>query len=378
MSTPTENKYSLLDIIGIVYRWRKRILILCAATALVSVIIVLLLPNYYTATAIIAPANEEKELFNEDGTKDNSLYGDEDALDRTLIFANSSALVDYMARNFNLAERYGIDTSTAKGQDRLARRFRKLYDVRKNEHSGIEISVQDTDPEMAAKLTNGVVQGIATLRRNATLKNKELLMQTYEITLADKRKDLAVASDSMIKMRTRYSIFDVDQQGEMLASLVVSTESQLAESMAKLTAFEQSGRRDSVINQQAKVQGLTRKLELLREDNDTLAGAANLATYNKGRGWVVYYDRLIDAINKDIGLIQSQYAQFRAQANSKASAVIVLEPAEVPKVKSYPSRSLIVIGVTLLAAVLGVAAALLLDIYKKIDWKSVFQPPTQD
>lgn len=365
----SEISYSFLDIIGIIYRWRKQIFILSGATLVTTTIITLLLSNYYTASAIFAPANEEKELFKAEGAKNNSLYGDEDAVDRTLIFANSAELVGHIAHTFNLAERYGIDTSTAKGQDRLQRRFRKLYDVRKNEYGGIEISVQDHDPVMAAKMVEEVLRKIAELRRAATSGNRQLILQTYQNALDEKRNELRIASDSLMRLRMRYNIFDAEQQGEILASMIVGAESQLVESKAKLAAFQSGGKRDSIVNMQARVEGLTRKLEMLKAKGDSTS--FNLENYNKGRELVLYYDNLIESINETIGTIQDELAQFRAQANTKADAIIVLEAAEVPKVKSYPVRSLIILGATLLAAFLAVLAAIVLDVYKKVDWKTV-------
>lgn len=366
-----EISYSLLDVIGIIYRWRRYIFLLGGTALIVTTIVALLLPNYYTSTAIFAPANEEKELFTKEGSKNNSLYADEDAVDRMLIFANSSELVGHMIQTFNLSERYGIDGSTDKGQDRLQRRFRKLYDVRKNEYGGIEIAIQDREPQQAADMVREALARIAQLRREATSRNRQLIMETYQAALDDKRAELRAASDSLFHLRSRYNIYDAEKQGQALAELVVNAEADLAENQAKLRSFEAGGRRDSVIVTQAKVRGLMHKLDMLRAKGDTTA--FNLENYSLGREAVLYYDNLIESISETIGTIQDEFAQFRAQATTKADALIILEPAEVPKVKSYPFRSLIIAGITLLALLFGCLAAIVLDVYRKVDWKRVLQ-----
>lgn len=365
--------FNLLDVVGAVWRWRKMIIILVAVVVLGTVVVSLIMPNYFTAYVTVVPANEEKDLFGE-GTKNNSLYGDEDAIDRAIIFASSAPLIGFMIDSFKLAERYDINTSTAKGEDKVAKRFRKLYNVKKSEYSGIEMSIEDTDPELAAAMLKALVAKLGELYKVATKKNKGLLLQTYQAALENKGKDLQRMSDSLMILRRRYNIYDVDQQGELLAEMMVSAESQLAESQAKLEAFRaQGGRRDSIINLSAKVRGLSRKLEMLRSQDDSTKSTISLKSYNEGREKILAYEDQIESLTEDLGEIQTQYAQFRAQAESKAEAIIILEPVETPKVKSYPKRSILVIAAAFLAGIIGIMAALVLDLNKRVDWKNVLK-----
>jgi uncharacterized protein involved in exopolysaccharide biosynthesis len=48
-----------------------------------------------------------------------------------------------------------------------------------------------------------------------------------------------------------------------------------------------------------------------------------------------------------------------------------LEPVQVPKIKSYPVRSLLTIAALFISLVIGLIGALVLDLNKRIDWKSV-------
>jgi capsule polysaccharide export protein KpsE/RkpR len=364
--------FNLLDMVGSIWRWRKSILILVGIVVIGTIIATLLLPNYYTAAATVIPSNEEKDLFGKDG-KNKSIYGDEDAVDRVMIFSKSALLVEFMVKEFDLASLYKINNSTPKGESKVAKRFLKLYNVKKNEFSGIEISVQDTDPERSAKMVQAVLTRIEALYKEATISNKNLILETYEEALRDKKAELGVVSDSLIRLRKKYSIYDVKMQGEMLASMVVSSESQLTEYLAKLEAFkQQGGRQDSIVNISARIRGLQRKLEMLNEQNDSLKSSISLKSYNEGREQVMYFENQIESLNEDISTILTGYSQFKAQANSKAG-LIVLEPVQVPKVKSFPVRSLMVIAAIFLALVVGILGALVLDLNKRIDWKAVLK-----
>jgi capsule polysaccharide export protein KpsE/RkpR len=339
--------------------------VVCLTTIVVS----LFLPNYYTASCTFVPANEDKDLFSKE--KQNGMYGDEEAVDRAIIFANSAPLVEYMVKEFKLDQRYNISAASPKGESKVSKRFKKLYNVKKNDHGGIEISMQDTDPQMAAKMLNAAIAKIDALYKQATQPNKDLMLKTYETALENKRKELKSNGDSLFVLRKKYAVFDVKTQGELLSTLLVETESQLAESAAKLEAYKRSGRQDSIANLTAKVQGLNKKFEILNSKSDSVNSSISINAFNEGREMIMYYDAQNYSINNDMAEILKEYTRFKAQATSNTSSIITLEPVQVPKIKSYPVRSIMVLAAAFLSIMIGLIAALVFDLNKRIDWKEV-------
>ena len=132
LSNQPDLSFNLLDVVASVWRWRKQILILTVVVCLTTVVVSLFLPNYYTASCTFVPANEDKDLFSKE--KQNGMYGDEEAVDRAIIFANSAPLVDYMVKEFKLDQRYNISAASPKGESKVSKRFKKLYNVKKNDH----------------------------------------------------------------------------------------------------------------------------------------------------------------------------------------------------------------------------------------------------
>ena len=114
MSIIEKTSYSFLDIVGILFRWKKPLMVLLVVTTVGSIIVSLLLDDYYTAYATFVPTNEEQKLFDSAGNL--TLYGGDDAVSRVLIFAESPSFVNHMIKKFELAKRYNIDNSTPKGQ----------------------------------------------------------------------------------------------------------------------------------------------------------------------------------------------------------------------------------------------------------------------
>ena len=369
LSNQPDLSFNLLDVVASVWRWRKQILILTVVVCLTTIVVSLFLPNYYTASCTFVPANEDKDLFSKE--KQNGMYGDEEAVDRAIIFANSAPLVEYMVKEFKLDQRYNISAASPKGESKVSKRFKKLYNVKKNDHGGIEISMQDTDPQMAAKMLNAAIAKIDALYKQATQPNKDLMLKTYETALENKRKELKSNGDSLFVLRKKYAVFDVKTQGELLSTLLVETESQLAESAAKLEAYKRSGRQDSIANLTAKVQGLNKKLEILNSKSDSVNSSISINAFNEGREMIMYYDAQNYSINNDIAEILQEYTRFKAQATSNTSSIITLEPVQVPKIKSYPVRSIMVLAAAFLSIMIGLIAALVFDLNKRIDWKEV-------
>lgn len=367
-----KNSYNLLDVLGILYRWQKFLIVLIITTAIGSVIISSLLDNYYTAYATFVPTNEEQKLFDSAGNL--SLYGNDDAVSRALIFAESPQLVDHMINKFGLAKRYDIDVSTPKGQNKVEKHFKKLYDVKRNKHSGIEMSIQDKEPEIAAEMVREALRKIESIYREATSGNKVLIKRTYENAINEKEDELQRVSDTLTILRRKFNIYDVKAQSEALSARLTTTESQIANDEAKLITFvEMNAPRDSIINVSARLSGAKKQLLMMRggDLSSSEETSANIYAFNRGRDEIIYWETKIANLNEELSYIITQFAKFKTHAYSNIAGIIILEPVQVPNLKSYPIRSFIVIGSILVAIVLGVIGVIILDAYKRIDWKEV-------
>lgn len=367
------NNYSLLDIIGILFRWKKPLLALILSTTIGAIIVTLLLDDYYTAYATFVPTNEEQKLFDSAGNL--TLYGGDEAVSRVLIFAESTQFVDHMIKEFDLAEHYGIDGSTPKGRNQIEKHFKQLYDIKRNKHSGLEVSIQDKDAETAFNMILSALDKIEDLYRSATSGNKGLIKETYEKAIAEKEAELITVADTLTTLRKEFNIFDVKEQSKTLSGMLSGLEGQLAYDQAKLISFkEMKAPRDSIVNVSARIAGGLELRELMRGGslrNPEVETSSDIYAFNEGRDPVIYWETKIANLNEELSLIITQFAKFKTHAYSNIAGIIVLEPVQVPNLKSYPVRSFMVIGSTLVSIILGIIGVLILDAYKRIDWKEV-------
>jgi len=368
-----KNSYSLLDIIGILFRWKKPLFALILCTTIGAIVVTLLLDDYYTAYATFVPTNEEQKLFDSAGNL--TLYGGDDAVSRVLIFAESSPFVDHMIKEFDLSEHYGIDDSTPRGRNQIEKQFKKLYDIKRNKHSGLEISIQDKDAEVAFNMVLTALDKIEDLYRSATTGNKGLIKETYEKAIAEKEAELITVADTLTTLRKKFNIFDVKQQSITLSGMLSGLEGNLAYDKAKLISFrEMNAPRDSIVNVSSRIAGAIELRKLMRGgslSNPEVETSSDIYAFNEGRDPVIYWETKIANLNEELSLIITQFAKFKTHAYSNIAGIIVLEPVQVPNLKSYPIRSFMVIGSTLVAIILGIIGVLILDTYKRIDWKEV-------
>jgi tyrosine-protein kinase Etk/Wzc len=172
---------SLLSLVRTIYKWRKPLLKVTAAAFVLAAAISLLLPNYYRAYTKAIPnsaaAVMPNVLFGGGGV---APYGGADDLDRLQNFANSTELIDFLIQNFHLYKHYDLDSTSQLSRYTIGMHIAKLYSVAKDEFGGVEISMEDCDPKMAAALANAAMAKIAELDREAATANLKAMVTTYE------------------------------------------------------------------------------------------------------------------------------------------------------------------------------------------------------
>lgn len=154
-----DSRRNLIDFLKILIKYRVFIIIVWLLAAIGSVTAALLMPNYYMSSTRFYPSNlatfDRGYLFStESREKVLSYFGDKQDVNRVLSIANSSELIDHVINYFKLYEHYEIDTTSQNWRYKVQRRFSKNFKALKTELDDVEISVWDTDRELAATIAN--------------------------------------------------------------------------------------------------------------------------------------------------------------------------------------------------------------------------------
>lgn len=199
---------NLIDLIRVMKKWWKLILLVTSLAAAISIVVALMLPNYYKSTTIFYPQNlnafDRGYLFgNESKERVQSLFGDKQDVNRVLSIATSSELIGEVIRTFNLAAHYDIDTTARLWEYKVRKEFDNNFKVIKTDLDNIELSVWDQDPELAAEIANYFVKRIneiyAGLLQKRNVKNEAIVseqVQKLEQQLAAINDSLRAISDT--------------------------------------------------------------------------------------------------------------------------------------------------------------------------------------
>lgn len=369
-------KDNLISVLRTLWQWRKAIRNVAIAAGVIAITVSLLLPNYYQSVTICYPASPKlsnPELLFGTAGQVTDYYGSDQDLDRLAEIANGNELIDYMVDRFKLYEHYDIDSTAKEGAYKVRKHFRKLYVAQKNKNDALEISVEDTDPKLAAEMANAARDKMDETARQLNTQSQGRLLAAIQDNITRKQADLKVLGDSLRILQSFYGIYDPTAQGEQLAISMAETEADLIKFRAKLQVLEPNLNipRDTIAYLKANLRAAEQLRQSLTQGGGLTAGETNQLTvdrFNNGLATVLVVKDLHFQARKQLSYDLERYNQIKAVFNTKISAVHVVEAAEPALRKSRPTRSLIVLGSVIGAVLLMGFAALLADAYRDIKW----------
>lgn len=357
---------NLLGVLKSIFRWKKQILWLCIIAAIGSVIISLLLPNYYKASTIFYAASEDVSKPDPVGNalKERAYFGQEDDMDKLMTIAQSNELTNHLIEKFNLYQHYEIDSTGKKAQFKIREHLNALFEVKKTKYEAIELSIEDKDPSFAAQMTNAAREKINLIAKKLTKDTQAKQLKNKQSSLLEKQNYLNAMGDSLQALSNRYGIYNVLAQSEALSNQLAKNQADHVMATAKLNALKgnPSIRRDTIAYIQANVTGLEEQLKSLRGIMDK---------FNSGASKVSSIDNAMDIAVEQFAEDQERMKQLKAAYEADTPMVILVEKAETPIVKSRPKRSILCLASLLLTFLFSSIAAIVIDTYKNVNWKEI-------
>lgn len=372
-----QQRDNLLGVLSTIYRWRKMIRNVCLITLAGSIALSLLLHNYYKATTIFYPSSPQlanPELIFGTTGQVTEYFGSDRDLDRMTEIANSNEVVDFMLGKFNLYLHYDIDSTDREGPYDVREEFREMYSAQKNKNDAIELSIEDTDPKLAADMANAARQKINEIGQRLIKENQGRLLATFEDNINRKTTELTQLGDSLKFLQAKYNIFNVGAQGEQLSTQLAQAESEIVRLGAKLEVLQGNPLipLDTIEYIKANLKASQRQRQSLTTSNPS-GDNLSIKSFNEGLPVVSVLSDLHYQARKQLSYDKERYNQIKAAFNTDIPSLQVVEHAEVPLIKSRPKRSIIVIVSVLAAFLFSVLAALVADAYRDVNWQNIKQ-----
>lgn len=365
-SNSMDQKDNLLGVVGTVFKWKKIIIYTCLATAVGASIIALLLPVYYRSTTVFYAASPDlaspEAIFGQ-SSKAPKYYGTGNDTERLISIANSGELASFMIDSFNLYQRYDIDPGSKLGPYTVRLKFAKHFNVAKTKYDALELSVEDEDKEMAAKMANTAREYIASVSQKLIKESQKKLLAIFENNIRQNEGQLDSLNKKLQKIRKEYGVYNADAQSESLSELLAKAESKFYNTQATIEAMRGIPElRDTIKFLNASLKGYENELSKLNERMDT---------FNSGMGIVEVMEGSHLHATANLARDREHFKLIKNAYDTDFPTIMLLETAQVPLVKSRPKRSLIVIASVIIAFVFSVIGIIIFDTYKDVDWKKI-------
>jgi len=368
----------MLDLL-IVLAERKRIIFwVTAAFAVLAIVISLLLPVRYTATASLLTPQQNSSLSAQLASQLGAL-GPIAALtsggggsflrspnDIYVGMLRSQTVEDAMIEHFSLMQEYHEDyLSDAR------KKFEKRATVDGSGKDGlIHISVDDPDPARAAALANGYVEQFRSLSQNLAITEAQRRRSFFENQLKQANQDLGSAEEALKATEQKTGVIQLDSQARALIESAAALRAQIA-----TKEMQVQGMQTYANGENAPLNEAEQELASLRAQLARLGGAADnpdgiilpkgqmseagLEYIRRVRD-VKYYETIFEVLSRQFELSKLDEAR-------EGVIIQVVDPAIPPDKKSFPKRTEIVLAATAVGVLLGLFSAYMLAILQR--WK---------
>jgi len=270
------------NLLVLMYKWRKPLLIISIAAFIISAITSFLIKETYQSTVTLFPStinSVSKTLISRDPVKEDLLkFGEKEEAEQMFQILLSDKIRNQTIRNLNLIEYYEIDTTQAKWKTDLMETFQGNVTFNITKFSAIEINVLDYSPEMAAKIANEIANLLDTVTKE--IKNQVALnaVHTIETEYAQKAELVKALQDSLTLLRILgINEFDsqVERYTEQLSIAILENKTNAIKELEKrLAVFSKHGDkfiyfRDKLFTEQKQLYSLALKLDEIKLDIST-------------------------------------------------------------------------------------------------------------
>ena len=370
--TVRQEEVDLLELLLVLARKKKPILLFTAGVAIVVTTIALLLPKTYTATSTILPPEQKQSALN-------SLLGQIGAIaelsggdlglrnpdDVFVAMLTSRTIEDNLINRFDLRKVYRV-----KRHLDAQKKLKQNSEIIATKEGLISISVTDHDPKRAAEIANAYVQELYSVNQDLAITEASQRRLFYERQIKAEQQELSSAELALQQVQQKSGLVQPDAQGKAIVDAVATSRAQVAIQEVRIQAMRTyaTNNNPDLKRAEQELAGLRTQLAKLERDTGEL-GNGNLEVptrrlpeveldYLRRMRDVKYHEALYEFLGK-------QLEAARIDEGQNAILVQVVDTAVPPERNSGPKRLLIVLVSTTAAFLLACLAVLLIEALRR-------------
>lgn len=213
MDNQKQTGYNFSSVDLLIYIWDKRwtLIIVGFLAGVASIIVSLLITPKFESSVIMFPASSasiSKELLvqNYSGRQSVHGFGEEEQAEQLLQVLNSEPIRTRIVDKYNLIEHYEIDPEGKYPLTELYEQYKSNINFRLTEFMSVEISVMDTDPEIAAGIANDISDLVDTVYNSMKKERAREAFRLVEREYREAEEHLAFLRDSFEHISNQFTL----------------------------------------------------------------------------------------------------------------------------------------------------------------------------
>jgi len=325
-----------------------------------AIILSLILPVEYEAKIVLLPPQQSSSLSS-------SIVGQLGAMGPLMATLASGSL-----NLKNPADMYVALMSSRTVEDAMIQRFglmaeyhsKRMSDARKDfEHRTtvligskdglIRITVEDHDANRAAELANGWVEEFRNLSASLAITEAARRRLFFQEQMQEAKDKLTAAEDAMRKTQQATGVLQIDSQARALIESAAVLRAQVMAKQVQIEGMRSFAAEDNpnLILAKQELAALQSQLEHLSGAQKDVGSDLNLSKGTATEAGLEYLRRFRDLKYQETvyELLAKEFEIAKLDEAREGSIIQVVDPAVTPDKKSFPQRTLIVLGATVIS-----------------------------
>jgi uncharacterized protein involved in exopolysaccharide biosynthesis len=360
-------RLDLLDVLLIFARRKWLILGWALAGLVIGIIALLRAPTLYRSQATIMPPQQEQSssaLLSQLGALTafsavGSNLGLKNPADLYVSILQTNLVADNMVDRFHLMDVYKIPD-----RDGAAGMLRKRSKFEAGKDGLMQIIVEDKDPQRAAALANGYADELFQQNNRLAIGSASQRRLFFEQQLAQEKDHLADAEVALKQTQQSTGVLQLSGQAQNIIGQEANIQANITSREVQLGALLSSSTEQNpeVVRLRTEVAGLREQLQQLQKGTggDMLSQrefpAAGLEYIRKERD-MQYHQTLYD-------LLARQLEAARIDEAKATPTVQMVDPPQVPKVRSWPKPLVFIIVGLVAGTMLGFIRVVVVYLYE--------------
>lgn len=357
----------LLDVLLIFARRKWLIVGWALAGLVIAIIAIFCAPTLYTSQATIMPPQQEQSssaLLSQLGALTafsavGSNLGLKNPADLYVSILQTNLVADNMVDRFHLMDAYRIPD-----RDGAAGMLRKRSKLIAGKDGLMQIIVEDKDPQRAATLANGYADELFEQNNRLAIGSASQRRLFFEQQLAQEKDHLADAEVALKQTQQSTGVLQLSGQAQNIIGQEANIQANITSHEVQLGALLSSSTEQNpeVVRLRTEVAGLREQLQQLQKgtNGDMLSQrefpAAGLEYIRKERD-MQYHQTLYD-------LLARQLEAARIDEAKATPTVQMVDPPQVPKVRSWPKPLVFIIVGLVAGTMLGFIRVTVVYLYE--------------